>query len=138
MRDGDIDWSAVKRVLVVRLRSIGDTVLTTPSLIALRRALPDAQIDILLEPWVAPLLDGFEAVDNVHTLPNGLVGRLRTSWELRRQTIRRRYKPAWRNYRDNADGRHPCPLPHWVCCLPIRVSSYLPDTRRPSIIGTAQ
>ena len=30
------DWQTVERVLVVRLRSIGDTVLTTPSLFALK------------------------------------------------------------------------------------------------------
>lgn len=65
MRRHEIDWSAVRRVLVVKLRSIGDTVLATPSLIALRRFLPNAQIDILLEDWVAPLLDGFDAVNNV-------------------------------------------------------------------------
>jgi ADP-heptose:LPS heptosyltransferase len=53
-----IDWPSVKRVLVVRLRSIGDTVLATPSLIALKRFLPHAEIDILLEDWVAPLLEG--------------------------------------------------------------------------------
>jgi heptosyltransferase III len=63
-----IDWTKVKRVLVVRLRSIGDTVLSTPSLIALRRFLPDAQIDILLEDWVAPVLEGFREVDNVLTV----------------------------------------------------------------------
>ncbi len=57
-----IDWQKVDRVLVVRLRSIGDTVLATPSLTALRQFLPHAQIDILLEDWVAPLLDGFEGV----------------------------------------------------------------------------
>lgn len=64
----EIDWKNVKRVLVVRLRSIGDTVLATPSLIALRRFLPDAQIDVLLEDWVAPVLDGFRDVDNVLTV----------------------------------------------------------------------
>lgn len=64
-----IEWHNVKRVLVVRLRSIGDTVLTTPSLIALRRFLPDAQIDILLEDWVVPLLEGFDAVDNIVSIP---------------------------------------------------------------------
>lgn len=64
-----IDWSTVNRVLVVRLRSIGDTVLATPSLIALRRFLPTAQIDILLEDWVAPVLDGFDAVDNIIPIP---------------------------------------------------------------------
>lgn len=62
---GAISWDRVRRVLVVKLRSIGDTVLSTPSLIALKRFLPDAEIDILLESWVAPLLDGFDAVDNV-------------------------------------------------------------------------
>ena len=51
----------------MRLRSIGDTVLTTPSLIALRRFLPEAQIDILLEDWVAPVLEGFREVDNILT-----------------------------------------------------------------------
>ncbi len=64
-----IDWYKVRRVLVVRLRSIGDTVLATPSLIALRRFLPEAQIDILLEDWVAPLLEDFDAVDNVIAVP---------------------------------------------------------------------
>ena len=51
----------------MRLRSIGDTVLATPSLIALRRFLPEAQIDILLEDWVAPVLEGFGEIDNVLT-----------------------------------------------------------------------
>lgn len=62
------DWREVRRVLVIRLRSIGDTVLATASLDALRRFLPDAQIDVLLESWVAPVLEGFDAVDNVITV----------------------------------------------------------------------
>lgn len=62
------DWSEVRSVLLVRLRSIGDTVLTTPSLFALKRFLPGARVDILLEDWVAPVLEGFPYVDNVITL----------------------------------------------------------------------
>src|ERR1043165_878298 len=65
------DWCEVRRVLVVRLRSIGDTVLATPSLYALRRFLPDAQIDVLLESWVAPVLEGFNAVNNIITVERG-------------------------------------------------------------------
>lgn len=80
----DIDWNSVRRVLVVRLRSIGDTVLATPSLIALRRFLPDARIDILLEDWVAPLLDGFGPVDNVIAVERGRGGRFRAAREIRR------------------------------------------------------
>ena len=62
------DWDTIERVLVIRLRSIGDTVLTTPSLFALKRFLPHARVDVLLEDWVAPVLDGFPHVDNVITL----------------------------------------------------------------------
>lgn len=62
------DWSAVRRVLVVRLRSVGDTVLATPSLHALRRFLPAARIDVLLEDWVAPLLEGLAEVDRIVTV----------------------------------------------------------------------
>ena len=80
----EIDWNTVRRVLVVRLRSIGDTVLATPSLIALKRFLPDAQIDILLEDWVAPLLDGFDSVDNVLTVGKGSAERMKTAWQIRR------------------------------------------------------
>ncbi|CAN5366739.1 lipopolysaccharide core heptosyltransferase RfaQ [soil metagenome] len=80
-----IDWKKVNRVLVVRLRSIGDTVLATPSLIALRRFLPEAQIDILLEDWVAPVLEGFDAVDNVLTFKkDDLKSRLKMSLQIRR------------------------------------------------------
>jgi len=68
----------------VRLRSIGDTVLSTPSLIALKRFLPEAQIDILLEDWVAPVLDGFDAVDNVLTFKkDDLKSRLRVTRRIR-------------------------------------------------------
>jgi lipopolysaccharide heptosyltransferase III len=78
------DWSEVRRVLVVRLRSIGDTVLTTPALFASRRFLPHAQIDILLEDWVAPVLDGSDLVDRVITLPrDSTSARARIARELR-------------------------------------------------------
>ena len=80
-----IDWSKVRRVLVVRLRSIGDTVLATPSLIALKRFLPNAQVDILLEDWVAPLLEGFEQADEVIRIGPGTKDRLKTALQLRRR-----------------------------------------------------
>jgi ADP-heptose:LPS heptosyltransferase len=81
----EINWQNVRRVLIVRLRSIGDTVLTTPSLIALRRFLPDTQIDILLEDWVAPVLAGFDAVDNVLTVSKTTKDRLTAARRIRRE-----------------------------------------------------
>lgn len=55
----------------MRLRSIGDTVLSTPSLYALKRFLPHAAIDILVEDWVAPVLEGHPHVNNVITVEKG-------------------------------------------------------------------
>jgi lipopolysaccharide heptosyltransferase II len=78
------DWSKVRSVLVVRLRSIGDTVLATPSLHALRRFLPGARIDVLLEDWVAPLLEGSGEVDRVLTVRRkSQSSRLRVARQLR-------------------------------------------------------
>ena len=79
------DWSSVRKVLVIRLRSIGDTVLTTPSLVALRRFLPHTSIDILLEDWVAPVLDGSPLVDRVISIPrHSNAARARIARELHR------------------------------------------------------
>lgn len=78
------DWQTVQRVLVIRLRSIGDTVLSTPSLFVLKRFLPHAEIDILLEDWVAPVLEGFPHVDKVIRLARGsIASRARVARRLR-------------------------------------------------------
>ena len=78
------DWSSVRRVLLVRLRSIGDTVLTTPSLFALRRFLPHVSIDILLEDWVAPVLEGSDLIDRVISIPKAAkAARARIAREIR-------------------------------------------------------
>lgn len=79
-----LSWQAVRKVLVVRLRSIGDTVLATPALHALRRFLPEAEIDILLEDWVAPVLEGFGEVSRIIRVERGsFAARARVAKELR-------------------------------------------------------
>jgi heptosyltransferase-3 len=78
------DWQSVSRILVIRLRSIGDTVLSTPSLLALKRFLPNAGLDILVEDWVAPVLESHPYVDSVIRLQRGsLAERARVAKELR-------------------------------------------------------
>jgi len=78
------DWSNVRKVLFVRLRSIGDTVLATPSVFALKRFLPNVAVDILVEDWVAPLLNNHPHVDNVVVLERGgFMTRARVARELR-------------------------------------------------------
>ena len=75
----------MRKVLLVRLRSIGDTVLSTPSLFALKRFLPQAEIDILVEDWVAPVLAEHPHVDNVVVLDRrgGFPARARVARQIR-------------------------------------------------------
>ncbi|MBA2340637.1 MAG: glycosyltransferase family 9 protein [Pyrinomonadaceae bacterium] len=47
--------------------------------------MPEAQIDVLLEDWVAPLLDGYEDIDRTIAIDcNSLASRLRVGRDLRR------------------------------------------------------
>jgi ADP-heptose:LPS heptosyltransferase len=58
-----IAWASVQRVLVIRHRFIGDTVLLEPFLRALRHALPStAVIDVLVSKGSGELLEGHPAV----------------------------------------------------------------------------
>ena len=64
-----VDLQGVQRVLVTRLRYLGDVVLSTPLLAALREALPQARIEYLtMEPY-AEVLRHHPVVDEIHALP---------------------------------------------------------------------
>ncbi len=56
---------AGSRVLAIRLRSLGDTLLLTPALHALKRWRPDLQISVLLYQRFAPILAGNADVADV-------------------------------------------------------------------------
>jgi len=57
---------AGERILVVRRDNVGDLILTTPLLHALRRARPQAHIAALVNSYNAPVLEGNPDVDAVH------------------------------------------------------------------------
>jgi heptosyltransferase I len=63
------DWNAVteppRKILVVRLSSLGDIVHSLPGAAALREAFPSAQIDWLVQRRWLPLLAGSPAVNSV-------------------------------------------------------------------------
>ncbi len=53
------------RVLVIRLRSLGDCVLTTPALALLRSARPDLKVCVVVEDRFAPIFQGNPDVDEL-------------------------------------------------------------------------
>ncbi len=57
--------SKPRRILLIKLRAIGDVVLATPALAECRKAFPAAQIDFLTEPPSRQVLEGNPHVDHV-------------------------------------------------------------------------
>ena len=62
---GPIAGDALRRVLVMANYYLGDLVVATPALTYLRRAAPNARIDVLVSPRNASLLEGDARVDRV-------------------------------------------------------------------------
>lgn len=78
------------RILVIRLRSIGDIVLLTPALRLLKSWRPDLRISVMIESRFRDLLDGNPSVDEVlspgeERWPYRAIGSLFTAHELRRK-----------------------------------------------------
>lgn len=78
------DWSAARNVLLIRLRSIGDTVLMTPCLEALKSWRPDLRIAVVSEPLAAPVIEDHPLVDHLIITEKSLAARARLVRELRR------------------------------------------------------
>ncbi len=70
------------RVLLVRLRLIGDVVFTTPMIRALRRSLPTAHLAYLIEPAAAPVVARHPDLDEVIVAPRA------SGWRRVRDDIR--------------------------------------------------
>jgi ADP-heptose:LPS heptosyltransferase len=64
-----VNGSSFGRVLLIRLREIGDVVFTTPAIRALRTHLPHAHISYLVEPLAAPVVALNPCVDEVLVAP---------------------------------------------------------------------
>lgn len=92
-----------RRVLIARLSAIGDTILTTPLLAAIKDAMPDVEVDWVVEPKSRPVLEMADGLSRIYTFPRLLrisqilraPGRLpallRDLGRLRREMAARRY-----------------------------------------------
>ncbi len=85
-------------ILVVKLATIGDLLLATPSLHALRETYPQARIDLLVTPASAGLLDDWAVIDRVIVLDKYLFDYPQQLLKNPRSLLRLR--PLWHNLRD--------------------------------------
>jgi ADP-heptose:LPS heptosyltransferase len=68
------ETARVKKILLIRLRSIGDIILSGPALDALRAGFPSARITLVVDDVFADLVRGHPAVDRVLTFSRGKRG----------------------------------------------------------------
>ena len=78
----------IKRLLIRSTNWIGDAVMTTPAVRAIRKNFPDTEISILAKPWVAPVFESSPYIDNILIYDDagkhkGLLGKLRLARELK-------------------------------------------------------
>ena len=66
------DLSGIKKVILIRLRRIGDIVMTTPAITALRKGLPSAHISYVVEMPYRELIEGNPHLDKAIVLPRPL------------------------------------------------------------------
>jgi lipopolysaccharide heptosyltransferase II len=78
---------ALRRILFIRLDRVGDVVLSTPAIEALKRGFPGAEITVLLRPQTAALLENNPHVDRLVVLDPGAgpAERYRVLQDLRQQ-----------------------------------------------------
>jgi heptosyltransferase-1 len=94
----------MESILVIRLSAIGDVVMASPLIGALRRAYPDARLTWLAQPDVAELLTANQDLDEVMVWPRGEWRRLKQErhwltlakriWGFRSELRRRRFDIA--------------------------------------------
>lgn len=82
-----IDSSALSRILLIRLRRIGDVVMTTPAVAALKEALPRASLSYVIEEPYRRLVEGHPLLDKVIVVPSGqsLAAFLRSVRQIRKE-----------------------------------------------------
>jgi len=64
-----IDLSTVKKILLIRLRRIGDIIMTTPAVTVLKENCPEASLTYLVEEPYRELVEGNPYLDNVFVFP---------------------------------------------------------------------
>ncbi|MBL8146492.1 MAG: glycosyltransferase family 9 protein [Anaerolineae bacterium] len=121
-----------QRILLIRPDHLGDVLLATPAIRALRALRPTAEIHALTGPWSADVLETCDAVDQVLTIPFPGFSRapspnLRSPYELAWDTGRKlrllRYSAALILRPDHWWGA----LVAWLAGIPVRIGYALPD-----------
>ncbi|MCJ7615618.1 MAG: glycosyltransferase family 9 protein, partial [Desulfobacterales bacterium] len=86
----NLSTGKIKRILIRTTNWVGDAIITTPAIRAVRKNFPEAKISLLAKPWVAPIFYNNPYIDNILLYDTagkhkGLSGIPRLSKELRKK-----------------------------------------------------
>ena len=90
----------IRRILVTRLRFIGDIILTTPLLAALKKQFPKSEIDYLAEPPYIDLLQNHPLISNLYSFNktfyanSSFLKSFQSQWDLIQRLRNRKYDLA--------------------------------------------
>ena len=76
-----------QNILVVSNTGLGDTILSTPSIISLRKSFPDITITFMVNKKYFPLFENFEFVDSLILYSSGFFNQLKIILKLKRRKI---------------------------------------------------
>ncbi|MBU4208531.1 MAG: lipopolysaccharide heptosyltransferase II [Proteobacteria bacterium] len=88
----NLSTGKIKRILIRATNWVGDAIITTPAIRAVRKNFPEAKISLLAKPWVAPIFYNNPYIDNILLYDaagkhKGLSGIPRLSRELRKKNF---------------------------------------------------
>jgi len=93
--DLTVPASSVRRILVIKLRHIGDVLLTVPTIRAVRERFPDAHLTALVLPGTEAMLTGHPCLNEVLTTPatkgTSVFRRVADEWRLLKTIRSRRF-----------------------------------------------
>ena len=81
---GSVRVGEIRRILFMQLKWMGDVLLCTPAIRAVRRAFPNARIDFVTGPEGAAVLAGNPHLDRIIPWRRGLGAGLRVEWQIAR------------------------------------------------------
>ena len=84
-----IKTKEVKRLLIRSTNWVGDAIMTTPAVRAIRKGFPNARISILAKPWVAPVFENSPHIDHLiiydgKGIHKGIFGKLRLARDIKK------------------------------------------------------
>ena len=108
---------AIRRALFIRTDRLGETLLTLPAIAALKRALPDAALTLLVQPDLAPLLTGADGVGDIIAFAHAP----REPWWREAIRLGRRLRPHRFDLVVVSNPKKELHLAAWLAGIPLRV-----------------